>query len=63
MDELRRLEYEYKDIIKKEFDTESRIVFGEGLPNANIFLIGEAPGKNEEETGRAFVGAAGKNLR
>lgn len=25
-------------------------------------MIGEAPGKNEEETGKPFVGAAGKNL-
>jgi uracil-DNA glycosylase len=62
MDMLKVLEYEYKDIILKELDTEARVVFGEGNPSAKIVLIGEAPGKKEEETGKAFVGSAGKNL-
>mgnify|MGYP000100094327 CR=1 FL=1 len=35
---------------------------GEGNPNAEIMFIGEAPGKKENETGRPFVGAAGKFL-
>jgi len=35
---------------------------GEGNPNAKIMLIGEAPGKREDLTGRPFVGAAGKLL-
>jgi uracil-DNA glycosylase family 4 len=35
---------------------------GEGSPHAQIFFIGEAPGRNEDETGRPFVGAAGKVL-
>lgn len=35
---------------------------GEGNPKARIMLIGEAPGKNEDKTGRPFVGAAGKLL-
>jgi len=38
------------------------IVFGEGDPNAEIFFIGEGPGEREDETGRPFVGAAGKIL-
>jgi uracil-DNA glycosylase len=62
MDKLKILEYEYKDIILKELKSEDRIVFGDGNPNAKVVLIGEAPGKKEEETGRAFVGSAGKNL-
>jgi len=37
-------------------------VFGEGSPDADIVMIGEAPGKKEDETGRPFVGAAGKFL-
>jgi DNA polymerase len=37
-------------------------VFGEGSPNADIIFIGEAPGKNEDLTGRPFIGAAGKFL-
>ncbi|HBO17084.1 MAG: Phage SPO1 DNA polymerase-related protein [Candidatus Moranbacteria bacterium GW2011_GWE2_35_2-] len=40
----------------------SRVVFGEGNPNAKIMFVGEAPGKKEDETGRPFVGAAGKFL-
>ncbi|WDU82851.1 uracil-DNA glycosylase [Caloramator sp. Dgby_cultured_2] len=38
------------------------MVFGEGAKNAKIMLIGEAPGRFEEEIGRPFVGQAGKNL-
>ncbi len=37
-------------------------VFGDGNPNADIVFIGEAPGKKEDETGKPFVGAAGKFL-
>lgn len=37
-------------------------VFGEGNPDADIVLIGEAPGKFEDQSGRPFVGAAGKFL-
>ncbi|AXV37863.1 MAG: uracil-DNA glycosylase [Methanobacteriaceae archaeon] len=40
----------------------TNVVFGEGPSNANIMLIGEAPGKNEDITGRPFVGSAGKIL-
>jgi len=35
---------------------------GEGNPKAKIMLIGEAPGRNEDLTGRPFVGSAGKLL-
>ncbi|MCX7995817.1 MAG: type-4 uracil-DNA glycosylase [candidate division WOR-3 bacterium] len=35
---------------------------GEGNPNAKIMLIGEAPGANEDRTGRPFCGDAGKVL-
>lgn len=37
-------------------------VFGYGHPQAKIMLIGEAPGREEDETGIPFVGAAGKLL-
>ena len=42
--------------------SEDPIVFGEGSPNALIVLVGEAPGANEIEQGKPFVGQAGKNL-
>lgn len=35
---------------------------GEGNPHADILFIGEGPGQKEDETGRPFVGAAGKLL-
>ncbi|MBI3792761.1 MAG: uracil-DNA glycosylase [Gemmatimonadetes bacterium] len=35
---------------------------GEGNPNADFVLVGEAPGQSEDETGRPFVGAAGQLL-
>jgi len=35
---------------------------GEGPENAEIMFIGEAPGWNEDQQGRPFVGAAGKFL-
>lgn len=38
-------------------------VFGEGNPHAEIMFIGEAPGFNENEQRRPFVGQAGKLLR
>ena len=38
------------------------MVPGNGDPHASIMLIGEAPGKNEDEQGIPFVGAAGKLL-
>lgn len=37
-------------------------VIGEGNHNAKIMFIGEAPGKNEAETGRPFCGASGRVL-
>ena len=42
--------------------TAQNIVFGKGRPDAEIFFIGEAPGKQEDEQGIPFVGAAGKQL-
>jgi DNA polymerase len=42
--------------------TAKQLVFGDGNPSADIVFIGEAPGKNEDEQGKPFVGAAGKFL-
>ena len=41
---------------------ENALVFGEGPKNPKLMLIGEAPGEQENETGRPFVGAAGHLL-
>lgn len=40
----------------------SSVVFGEGNPNAELVVVGEAPGFEEDRTGRPFVGPAGKLL-
>jgi uracil-DNA glycosylase len=40
----------------------TQLVFGDGSPDAELVFIGEAPGKNEDEQGQPFVGAAGKFL-
>lgn len=37
-------------------------VAGEGNANAELMFIGEAPGKNEDEQGKPFVGKAGQFL-
>lgn len=42
--------------------TRTNVVPGEGNPKAEIMFIGEGPGKNEDEQGKPFVGAAGKLL-
>ena len=42
--------------------TRQNTVFGEGDPDSNIMIIGEAPGREEDEVGRPFVGRAGKLL-
>jgi DNA polymerase len=47
---------------KCKFYPDQKPVPGEGNPDAQIMFIGEAPGKKENETGRPFVGAAGKFL-
>lgn len=53
-------EWAQKDLPLKAVATNA--VPGEGNPDADIMFIGEAPGKNENEQGRPFVGAAGKFL-
>lgn len=40
----------------------TQLVMGGGNPDADIVFIGEAPGKNEDEQGKPFVGAAGRFL-
>ncbi len=42
--------------------TRHNVVIGEGNKNAKIMFIGEAPGREEDLTGRPFVGRAGKFL-
>lgn len=43
-------------------ETRTKFVFGSGNADAQIMVIGEAPGQEEDEQGLPFVGAAGKLL-
>lgn len=42
--------------------TRTNIVFSDGVANHKLMLIGEAPGFNEDQTGKPFVGRAGQLL-
>jgi len=42
--------------------TRKNVVFGVGNPQAEIMLVGEGPGANEDEQGIPFVGKAGQFL-
>ena len=42
--------------------TRTQVVFGGGDANADLVLVGEAPGYNEDKQGLAFVGEAGQLL-
>lgn len=46
----------------KLWETRTKLVFGTGNPNADIMVIGEAPGADEDASGKPFVGRAGQLL-
>ena len=56
--------YKSISIHKKESlgGSSSQFVFGVGDPNADLMLIGEAPGEKENIIGEPFVGRSGKLL-
>ena len=42
--------------------TRTQVVFGAGNPTANLMIIGEGPGQQEDEDGQPFVGRSGQLL-
>lgn len=63
MTKLKELEQQVKTDKNLPFrDEATNLVFGEGPENPTLMLIGEAPGKNEDLTGKPFIGSAGKIL-
>jgi uracil-DNA glycosylase family 4 len=66
-DKTQLLENIKEEIIKQKICPDlaasaTQLVFGDGNADAELVFIGEAPGKNEDEQGKPFVGAAGKFL-
>lgn len=70
MQEVRGMEDRW-DILEQECalcrecalcQTRKNVVFGVGNPQAEIMLVGEGPGANEDEQGIPFVGKAGQFL-
>lgn len=66
-DKSKRLEQIKADILKNNIcpdlaKSATNLVMGIGDGNAEVVFIGEAPGKNEDQEGKPFVGVAGKFL-
>ncbi len=49
------------DLLKTDLEN-TNLVFGTGNPEADLILIGEAPGLQEDKQGEPFVGRAGQLL-
>ena len=60
LDELRDLLAAFDGCALKR--TATNLVFGDGNPAADLMLIGEAPGADEDRQGRPFVGVSGQLL-
>lgn len=60
LDELRAIMEAFDGCALKR--TASRLVFADGNPLARIMLVGEAPGREEDQQGLPFVGRAGRLL-
>ena len=42
--------------------TRHNVVFGQGVPDAEVLFVGEGPGQSEDEQGLPFVGRSGQLL-
>lgn len=40
----------------------TNVVFGAGAPDADVLIVGEAPGQQEDQTGIPFIGRSGQLL-
>ena len=43
-------------------ETRTHVVFGQGVPDAEVLFVGEGPGQSEDEQGLPFVGRSGQLL-
>jgi len=61
--ELVKFFYKIKDCMNCPLgETRTNFVFGTGNPQADLMLVGEAPGRDEDLQGKPFVGRAGQLL-
>lgn len=60
LDELRAVMDAYEGCLLKKRATQ--LVFADGNPEAEIMLVGEGPGEQEDLVGKPFVGRAGQLL-
>jgi uracil-DNA glycosylase len=60
LDELKKVIENFNDL--SICKTATNTVFADGNVNADVMVIGEAPGANEDEEGIPFCGASGKLL-
>lgn len=59
LQDLERLAGEPQDALA---DLSDNLVFGDGPDDAKLMIVGEAPGEDEDLSGRPFVGRAGQLL-
>lgn len=60
LDELKEAIREFDGLAIKK--TAMNMVFADGNPDANVMLVGEAPGADEDRQGKPFVGQSGQLL-
>lgn len=60
LEELKAL-CQQADVLHTDLEN-TNLVFGVGNPNADLMLVGEAPGAEEDKQGEPFVGRAGQLL-
>ncbi|NIT56655.1 MAG: uracil-DNA glycosylase [Aliifodinibius sp.] len=60
LDELKKL-CQKAEVLQTDLDG-TQLVFGVGNPDADLMIIGEAPGAEEDKQGEPFVGKAGQLL-
>lgn len=60
LDELKVVIEKFDGLAIKK--TATNMVFADGNPKANVMLVGEAPGADEDRQGKPFVGASGQLL-
>jgi DNA polymerase len=60
LDELREAMRRFEGCALRQ--TATQLVFADGNPEARVMLVGEAPGRDEDEQGLPFVGRSGRLL-